>query len=265
MRVLVHVPFASSSQEAGIVFLLANYLRKHPGGEVAITQLQCNGVFAMCDRDAERNWKRGIHSCLSCIRDQRSYGQWGELESDQLSKYLTDDDITRTKRWVQRMSAEQLPTAEFDGVELGPLWLGSFSARFGAAQYEPQNKLHEPTARRFSVGAARMLLASRRLLTRHVPDALFIAGGDDFLTRTLSEVAKAQQIPVVRFQWVLAERSVRIYHPHRDEVLACELLVDGLTSTRSDPRTWSGDLLRILDGVVEFLELIPQEPLSAAR
>ena len=79
MKVAIHLPYGSLSQESGLLTLLARYLHY---AEVEVVLLGCNGFVSQCKRDLEFDLNgavggvtdspRGLHSCLACMRDQRA-------------------------------------------------------------------------------------------------------------------------------------------------------------------------------------------------
>ncbi|RMG41452.1 MAG: hypothetical protein D6719_08520 [Candidatus Dadabacteria bacterium] len=252
MRIAIHTPFGTLSQEAGVIYLLGNYLKDTCSD---IVQLRCNGVFSMCDRDAERSWKRSIHSCAACNCDQRSLAAWSGVSGDEISRYLTPDDIERTRRWVMKLSSDALLTAEFDGVNLFSLCTHSFRTRFGVAECDMRNKQHEQVVRRLVLAAARMWLASKSFIRKFRPDISLVAGGEDFISRAYLRRAQHLNNPVALFRWNIGARHLQIFHPYRDESMPCDILLEGIASMRADSKTWPEELLSILQEILLFLEI----------
>lgn len=256
MRIALHTPFGSVSQESGLLYLLANYLTSlagdAPGHE--LLQLQCNGAFSLCDRDADRDWKRGLHSCLSCMKDQETLAAWGKVPFVRLTSFLSPEDIERTKRWALLVNANDLEKAEFDGLSVYQLVAATLQLR-GKNGGAISGGLDQQVVRRLMLSAARMIIASHRFLTSYNPERVFVASGRDFLSSCLAAVCEVRSVELVTFRWSLEDRAIRIDRNDGSDPLKCELILEGLPLLRSDYRTWSATLLTILDSVLEYLRL----------
>jgi len=250
MRIAFLSPYGVLSQESGLVFLLGNYLRRiYPD----IVQLRCNGLFSVCDRDAEKGWQRGFQTCFRCMAEQREFSQWSGLTTEDLSRYLEPADIERSRRFVTTLPTDQLQWAQFEGQNLFSLALGSWQNRFNVSRPDLNNSLHEQMIRRFMLSAARVFVAARRFRGRFAPDLIVASGGNDFIARGFAAEAATSGGGLVRCSWDVSRRAILVSHPHRDAVMPCELLLDGLVDMRSDPATWSPMLLGIVEELLLFL------------
>lgn len=267
MKIAFHSPFGSIAQESGLVYLLANYLTSVAGDLPThdLLQLQCNGAFSLCDRDAERDWKRGLHSCLSCMKDQETLAAWSKIPFVRLTSFLTPDDIERTKRWALVLNPERLDEAEFDGMNMALLVESTLRLR-GRSLGERSVVDSQQVQRRLMLSAARMIIASHRFLSSYEPDKVFVTSGRDFLTGCLARVCENRHVPLVTFQWRVEDRAIAIVPSDGSEPMRCELMLEGLPLLRSDHRTWSATLVTILDSILDYLKL-PRvsAPQSAAR
>lgn len=261
MKAVIGSPFGSLSEESGLIYLLANYIRS---AGVDTVQLRCNGIFSLCDRDAESNWRRGIESCVSCMSDQGSLAAWSGADIRDLSLFLAPFEVEQTKRWMYTISDEELSTVEFRGIVPWHTAKNTFFFRCGVEVPDPANKVHTQVARRLLLSALRMRLAARRFLEHEAPTLVLVAGGRDFISRSLIEECVANSFGHVLFQWQLDERCVRIHHPRKPEALSCELVMNRITSMRADFRTWPLELMTILDDILQFLEIPRAELLLPA-
>ncbi|MDC0358232.1 hypothetical protein OAO01_05390 [Oligoflexia bacterium] len=250
MKTIILAPFGGLSQEAGIMYLLANYMLLFNSDTL---QLTCNGIFSLCDRDRANSWRRNISSCLQCMSDQRNLAAWGGLHEDALSTYLRPEEVEKTKRWILTLAASELLTADYDGFALYELWQGSFHRRFGEQKPNLQNKHHENFIRRLMLSTLRMLHASKRFIDEQLPAVSFVAGGEDFITRSYIQQAKIKSSNIVKFSWDPGSRYVKILRAHDQSVFPCEVLLDSITSMRADVKTWPEELVAILDEILDFL------------
>jgi hypothetical protein len=231
-----------------------------------VLQLRCNGLFSMCDRDAERSWTRTLSGCFRCLGEQRDLAQWSGVTVEELSRHLSVKDIEATKRWIVGVATEQLPWTSFDGQNFYSLALGSWQNRFNVSRPDLGNPLHEQMLRRFMLSASRAYRAAETFHARVGPQLTLVAGGGDFLSRTFITQARAAKHAVAVCTWDVSKRAVMVSHPRREAVVPCGLLLDGLVDMRADPATWSRDLVGILDELLAFLDITEaSSPLSAAQ
>lgn len=252
MKISVFVPFGSQSQESGLMYLLANFLKvSFP----EVVQLRCNGVFSMCDRDADTSWVRGMQSCFSCMSDQRALSAWSGVPVQDLSSFLLPDDVTESKRWVLSLKDHELIRAEYKGSAVFDVARESFVNRFGTQTPDLANKQHEQYLRRLLLSAVRMSIAAQRYHTKFAPDMSLVAGGRDYLTRAFVNQGRALRRDVSTFRWDINQRAIQISHPRDKKILACELVPEGIRGMRSDTRTWPSELSTIMTEIAHFLGL----------
>lgn len=234
------------------MYLLANFLKAtYP----EVVQLRCNGMFSVCDRDVDASWTRTVSSCFACIADQKALSDWSGLPVQDFSSFVTPDNIRETKHWVTALDAQQLPHAEFRGMRIFDICRETFANRFGAVDFEPRNKNHDQFLRRVLVSAARACLAAERYHSAYAPDLCLVSGGRDFITQGFTTFSRAMQRDVAVFRWDVATRAINISHPRNEKSLSCELVPEGVLGMRSDYKTWPAELLGIVQGILNFLEL----------
>ncbi len=252
MRIALLAPYGPLSQESGIIYLLGNYLSAiFP----EVTQLTCNGVFSVCDRDSESNWKRGFDACLNCISDQAHLSRWSRVPAKNISPYLTPQIVENTARWLNELPTRSLLTAEFDKTNVYDLVKASFNRRFLVEQPDLQNKQHELVLRRMLLSALRMNLAAANFNKEFKPDLIFVAGGKDLLTASFCASATRHSFDSITFRWDMHNRCVNIQHPRKAEPMSCDLLMEGISHMRPDQRTWPRELLSVIEDVLAYLEI----------
>ncbi|MCB0354860.1 MAG: hypothetical protein KDD64_15100 [Bdellovibrionales bacterium] len=252
MKGLVLVPYASMSQESGIIYLLSHYLKEmHP----TLTQIVCNGVFASCDRDRVTEWTRSLNHCSRCLHEQQAMAKWAGLQYSELSQFLPSEDVVKTRRWIMNRTAEELWEEEWFGLSLRSAIQGSLSERIGSLKPDFRNKLHQSIVKRLALVAIRMANASRRLNNRLRPDVVFLANGEDVLTRSYRESAEATGVRCIRFRWNMGSRRVLIHSDRHEEYFPCEVLLDNLAQVRIDVASWPEELLLLLDKILDFLDV----------
>jgi len=252
MRITVHAPFGALSQEAGVIFMLANYLRSlFP----AVVQLKCNGVLSYCDRGGEENRQRGFDTCFRCMQDQLSLARWAGISSEPLSQRLLPGEIEATRRLVLHTPTEKLPELVFEELPLLELCRASFQSRFGVSQPDFHNKNHEQVLRRMMLAAARMCVAVKRFNREFMPDISLVAGGWDLISRSLVDVCRRDGYQAAVFRWDFEGGGINIVHPRTHQVLVSDLLLDGIASMRPDISTWPSELVNITGEILAFLDI----------
>lgn len=250
MKVVLSTPLGHQGQETGLVYLLANYMG---AASTELMNLRCNGIFSLCDRDAENSWRRNIDSCIKCTKEQSSLSDWAGFGSEDLSKYLPASEVERTKRWILTVPTSELATTSLDDSMPYEMVKHLFRARFGQETPVESNKQHEQFLRRAILSAARMTIAARRFLFAHKPNMVFVAGARDFITAALAREANRLNVDTVLFRWNLDSRAIAIHHPKNGKVLQCELVTSGVTQMRPDARTWPLEVISTLDDILGFL------------
>ncbi|MBX7137476.1 MAG: hypothetical protein K1X83_05780 [Oligoflexia bacterium] len=253
MRASILLPFGSLNQESGVVALVANYLRSiFPG----VSQLVCNGIFSVCDRDAELSWRRDIHACQRCSHDQQRLASWANLDLMRLSTLINADEIWETKKWVTCLPSAELRTAEFHGLNLFELCKPSLENRYGSSTaVDMTHQAHEQFLRRIMLGALRMCVIGRRFNNRMLADLTLVAGETDFITASFAAQARKQGRGVALFKWDVATRAVRVHHPYNGQVFNCEFVLEDVTSMRNDVMTWPVELVNVVRDLLRFLDV----------
>ena len=262
MKILVHAPFGTASEETGLLYLVLKYLRRtYP----EITQLRCGGTFSICDRDADTFWKREVSTCFRCIQDQKDLAQWGELGTTDLSSHLIPEELIRTRKWIAFAKTEELLALRYEDIHPYPLVRGSFRVRFGVEEPNLSNKHHEQIIRRQLLSAVRAILSTRRYLARGLPDLALIVKGDDFISASVGSECDRAGVATSRFRWDIESRQVHVSHSARPDRFLCSLVLNGLPTMRTDMKTWPPEILTIVHEVSQFLGIDPnQAPRKAA-
>lgn len=261
MKVVMNSPMGSFAQETGLLFLLAHYMR---AASTDMINLRCNGVFSLCDRDAEINWRRDVDSCIKCMQEQSTLSQWSGIETADLSPYLSSEDVERTKRWLLAVPTSELTTVSYEQIIPFELCKHLFIARFGIEKPVETNKQHEQFLRRAILSVSRTCIAMRRFLFATKPNLVFVGGARDFISQSLYQESLRMGFDAVLFRWSMENRAIRIHHPKTDKILSCDLVMSGVTQMRGDARTWPLEVVSTLDDILNFMGIPRSELLFPA-
>lgn len=252
MKIVVHTPYAGLSRESGLIYLTANYLN---GYFSDIVQLRCNGVFSLCDRDEESNWRRDASSCAACIKNQSQMAEWSSLAYKDLSRFLSAEEIRETRRLMHATPDDGLRHLNFKGLNIYELCRGSFFNRLGTEQPDMMNKKHAQLMRRIMISALRMCMATRRFNNHFMPDLTIVAGGRDYITKALAGQSAQQKRDVAVFGIDINTRSIRIRHPREDKYLSSQLILPDIMSMRADSKTWPAEIVSAVEEILAFLDI----------
>lgn len=248
MSVAILTPYASLNPESGLLHLLARRLKSR-GDQ--IEQVRCNGIFSTCDRDALNGWRRSVSSCAGCIADQRSLAAWAGIPATELSMFLSPGDVERIEHLVATLSIEDLWELEFDGVNLENTLQASFAERFPGVKFDQSNRQHEQAVARLARSALRCAVAVSKYFTQRRPGVLMTAAGEGFLEQIISHQALKAGVACAVLHSDLARRCTTMRWLGDSQLYEVPLLIANLDGMRSDPSTWSPELMRIVDGCLE--------------
>lgn len=249
MRSVIFVPYGSLSHEAGVLALIGRYLNSiYPD----VSFLICDGLFSVCDRDAESSWQRDPHSCSRCMSDQRNLAAWAGVSVQRLSNFVAHQEIQESRRWALELSSSEIMDSTYKGLRIGDLLSGTFSNRLGVTKPDLKNKNHEQFLRRLSLATLRMCIAVDRFNNRFMPNLSLVAGGSDFLSASFMAQSKSQGCFVSVCKGDMSSRSVQLTHPRSADKYSFEFFLRDLRAMRADISTWPEELIEMLRGALVF-------------
>lgn len=247
MSIALFTPYGTRSEESGIIYLLANYVKSNVD---RLWQVRCNGTFPVCDRDRDGGWRRDVSSCAVCMSEQARLAVWSGAEIVNLSTFLTTDEVESTRHWIATLDSADIQQASYAGIEAFALCADSVEARFGRGRLEDLAAI-----KRYLLTSARAVLAARRMMSELAPDYLFVAGGSDCLSSALLSVARGSGSEIVLFRWRPSERTIHIRRGNSNEVLDCPMLLENVSEMRSNSASWPVEVRQVMDGVLDYLGL----------
>lgn len=257
MRISFFAPFGKLAQESGLMHLLGTYIlsgaNQNSGHEVR--HLVCNGAYGCCDRDGENGWKRKIGQCASCTHEQRVFADSVGFEEDWLGSFLSPDDFVETARAIDAIPNSELLGLGLAGQPFFPLAEHSLRQRLGTARIDIENLNHAKILRMHYLFVWQALLASKRFRAKVRPDLCLVAGGDEYLSRSLIAELRMAGVLVSTFKWRISERSVTVAHPTSGATFASEFVLTEKGAFRSDIQTWPADIIQIASELAKFLNI----------
>jgi hypothetical protein len=173
---------------------------------------------------------------------------------------VSSESIQNSVRLVNALATEELMHFEVNGVVLSELFKGSIMARFGIAAIDPRNKNHEAYTRRLTLATLRAWKAAEAYMRAEKPEMLLLSNLTSFLSEVFAIEASRAKVPVFSFIADFSSRSVLVNSVPSAQtaetqgmVHQCPLLLEDVTALRPEVKSWSPDLIRILEELRQFL------------
>lgn len=250
MKVALFTPYGFLHRESGLMYLVANYLRTS-GAE--LTQLRCDGAVSVCGRDRRVAGGRSVFSCARCTGEQRRLADWAEVRAYELSAFVTSEDKVQSAKWMASVQTADLDRAEFRGRNLWELCRQEFTQQTGSDALEAISAADEQSLRALYVAFVQGAVASERFLTQWSPAITFVTKTEDSLGQAYLSQVIAQGIECATFAFDEGEEAIVVESVKTGERYASKLILDGITSMRSDPRTWAPEVRAVVHEIMAFL------------
>jgi|694.fasta_scaffold08705_15 hypothetical protein len=258
MKLAVFAPFGLMSREAGVMYLLANYLHKN-GAEVM--QLRCDGAQRACARDAVTPGFRTPFACAPCMSEQSALAQWAGVKSRSLSTLLGPEDVTQSRMWLAGLASDELFRAEFRGESLWQCCQEQFLSRWGLQGGQEISAEQEANLRDLFVAHIQVRVAAERFLSAVKPTLHFVAGGNEGASCAYLLEAKRAGGEVAVFGYDAETDSISVRSSGAQTVYQTSLILEGITSMRNEPRTWAPEVTAIVHEMLSFLGCAPDRVL----
>jgi hypothetical protein len=254
MKLALFSPYGLSHAEAGLLYLVGNYLLKQ-GADVV--QLRCDGAFSTCGRDTKVSGGRNVMTCARCIGEQRSLASWISCKTKEISSYLVSDDVVQSAKWLSSVKSSDLSRAEFRGVKLWGACGEEFALRYPESAVSELSISEEVCLRQLYTTYVHAVVAAERFVTATSPTLHLVAGKQDPLARAYVSQAQASGGEVGSFFFDTAEGGVVVESHQTGGRYVTALVLQGVTSMRSDPRTWAPEVTATVHEIVTLLGCAP--------
>ncbi len=254
MKVALFAPYGSLQKEGALLFLVANYLAKHG---VDVAQLRCDGALPACGRDQGSGTVRSPFQCAGCLNEQGALAAWAGISVCNISREISADDIKTAARWIQGVAPEALDRVEFRGVNLWSACRSELSMRWSDLSCSNLSEVQEADVRRLFISYVRTAVASERFFKRFEPKLVLVSSIHDPLSRAFVSPAKQAGLDIAVGWYDAESETVGIESPQTGERYATTLILEGLASMRSDPRTWGPEITAIVHEALTFLGYAP--------
>ncbi len=254
MKVAVCAPYGSQHKESGLIFLVANYLSKQG---VDLVQMRCDGALPACGRGHGAGALRSPFQCAQCMGDQGSFASWSGASVRELSSEILPEDVITAATWIQGVTSQALERVEFRGVNLWSACRTELAKRWEELDLSALTEPQERDIRALFLSYVRMAVASERFLARTQPKLALVSAIQDPLSHAFVLQAKQSNIDAV-FGWYREDsQTIGLESVATRESYSTSIIVEGLTSMRSDPRTWGPEITAMVHEALTFLDWAP--------
>lgn len=258
MKVSVFSPYGVVVRESGLVSLLSNYISKR-GAEVA--QFQCDGGLPVCGRDKHGGMVRTPYQCAQCMGEQGELVVWSGVTGRKLSKHIVPEDVRTTFEWLLNVSADQLSRLEFRGVNLIGVCTAEMSERW---QYFDVDSLSEPQERDLRAlfhAYVRTAVATERFYQNWKPQLAIVTSIQDPIVHAHATQLQRSGVDVAVCRYDGSNDVVVVESPFEQTQYSTPLVLERITSMRSDPRTWGPEVTAMAHELLTFLGCAPDKVL----
>jgi hypothetical protein len=254
MKFALFSPYGLMHREAGLMYLVANYLVKQ-GAEVV--QMRCDGALPACGRDRKGGGARSPFQCARCLNEQRSLSAWAGAQCRDVSQFLIPEDIKKTAEWIAAVPTSALERVEFRGVNLWSVCVNELRMRWDDLDVSALTEAQEGDLRDLYVAYVRVAVASERLIEQWKPDLTVLSSIQDPMAHAYLLQAKLAGIDAAVCSYQADEEVVVFESLANKERYTTPLALEGITSMRSDPRTWGPEVTAVVHEVLTFLGYPP--------
>jgi hypothetical protein len=251
MRLAVFSPYGSVYRQGGLLFLVTNYLSKL-GAETTV--LRCDGAVKACRRDSKAGQKgRTISSCITCAGEQAALATWASVRMMQLSSFITAEDVLQGSMWIADVPSEDLCRLEFKGESLWQACAEDVQERFPQANPDALRLEESVYVRNLYSAYIQTAVATERFLSSVQPTITLIAAAGDALSRAYLLQAQRLEGDVAVFSYDANDEAVAVESLRGGSRYTTKVVLDGITSMRSDPRTWGPEVTSLVHDILTVL------------
>ena len=254
MKLAIFSPYGSIHREGGLVYLVANYLAKN-GADVV--QLRCDGALPACGRDRRGDVARTPFQCARCMNEQVALAQWSGAHTRDVSTFLVPDDILKTAEWIQGVPTDALSRVEFRGVNLLEACASEFRMRWEEFNLQALTEAQQFDVRALFVAYVRVAVASERFIEQAKPTITILTSIHDPMAHAYLLQAKLAKLEASVVSFDPEEEAVVVESLASKERYMTKLVLEGITSMRSDPRTWGPEVTAVVHEVLTYLGYAP--------
>ena len=193
------------------------------------------------------------------MSEQKATADWATLRAKTLSSFLVPDDIVQSKKWIASVKRQDLLQSEFRGIPLWEICRDDINARFGECDGVSTSPLQDQAIRDLMLSAVHTLVSVDRFITTVAPSLHLIAGGNDTLSAAYKTVVQKGRFEAAVFSYDAQEEVIAVESLLTGTRYNTKLILDNITSMRTDPKTWAPEVTAIMHEMLTFLGFAPDK------
>lgn len=251
MKLAVFSPYGALYKQASLAYVVTNYLSK-AGAEATV--LRCDGALGVCRRDSAGNQRgRSLSSCLVCAGEQAAHAAWASVRTVNLSSYVAAEDVLQGNMWIEDVPADDLCRLEFKGEPLWEACEGDVQQRFPDVHGGQLNDAESSYVRRLYTAYIQTAVATERFLSALQPTLTLVVASGDALSRAYLSQAQRFEGDVAVFSYDSHDDAIAVESLRGGSRYTTKVLLEGVTSMRTDPRTWGPEVTSMVHDVLTVL------------
>jgi hypothetical protein len=191
------------------------------------------------------------------MNDQGALAAWAGVSVRDLSREIEPEDVRTAAQLIQAVSSDALERVEFRGVNLWSACRSELAMRWSELDSMKLSDEQELDVRALFAAYVRTAVASERFLKRSEPILVLVPSIHDPLSHAFVLQAKLAKLDTA-VGWYSPEiETVGLELVQTREKFGTSLIIDGLVSMRSDPRTWGPEITAMVHEALTFLGCAP--------
>jgi hypothetical protein len=191
------------------------------------------------------------------MNEQRSLAQWAGGSTRDISTFVMPEDVLQTFEWIHGVPTESLARVEFRGVNLWGACISEMQMRWEDFDPSALTEAQQADIRALFVSYVRVAVASERFIEQWKPTTVLISSIHDPMAHALLVQARLAKIEVAVFSFDSEEEAVVVESLTTQERYTTKLVLEGVASMRSDPRTWGPEVTAVVHEVLTYLGYAP--------
>jgi hypothetical protein len=171
----------------------------------------------------------------------------------QLSSFITAEDVLHGSIWISEVPTQDLSRLEFKGESLWQACAEDVQDRFPEVNPDILRAEESVYVRDIYTAYIQTAVASERFLSAVQPSITLIAASGDALSRAYLMQAQRLEGDVAVFSYDAHDEAVAVESLRGGSRYTTKVLRDGITSMRTDPRTWGPEVTSLVHDILTVL------------
>jgi hypothetical protein len=191
------------------------------------------------------------------MNEQLALAQWSGGHTRDISTLILSEDVSKTAQWIQGVPTEALSRVEFRGVNLLSACASEFQMRWDDFNPQAITEAQQSDIRALFVAYVRVATATERFIEQWKPTSTIISAIHDPMAHAYLLQTKLAKLETSVFSFDPDEEAIVVESLSTQERYMTKLVLEGIASMRSDPRTWGPEVTAVVHEVLTYLGYAP--------